>query len=272
MTWIGVAGLYTQIIMARPVVTLLSDFGTRDYYVGALKGTLLRLAPETRLVDITHEVAPGDILEAAFLLEASRRHFAPGTIHLAVVDPGVGSKRDILAARDQGALFVAPDNGLLSFLPEDAETRRVDARDLFLEGPGATFHGRDRFAPVAAYLARGEPLESLGRRVESPVRLAQSAPRRGADFLEGRIVHIDRFGNLVSDIPSRWLPSPVPRLSCRLPGLEITRTASHYAELEEGEAALIPGSLGTLEISCNGRSAAAATEMGRGRTLRVDFR
>ncbi len=241
--------------------------------MGALKGTLLRLAPQALLIDITHQVAPGDVEEGAFLLGASHRHFPPGTTHLAVIDPGVGGHRRILAARTKNAQFVAPDNGLLSYLLDEAEVRQVQSAELFIDAPGETFHGRDRFAPVAAYLARGESFGSLGPAIESPLQLDHEPPRRGKDFLEGRIVHVDRFGNLVTDIPSRWFPDDrATEFECLLPGLAIRRWASHYAELAPGEAALIPGSLGTLEISLNQESAAAKSGIGRDQTLRIDFR
>lgn len=258
---------------AAPIITLLTDFGTRDYYVGALKGTLLRLAPSARLVDVSHDVAPGDVDEGAFLLGATHRHFPAQTVHLAVVDPGVGGHRRILAARTAAALFVAPDNGLLSYLLDDAEVRSVERRELFLDAPGETFHGRDRFAPMAAYLARREPFEGLGPIAEAPLRLDYEPPSRGDHRLEGRIVHIDRFGNLVSDIPTSWFPAGGKQLfECLLPGLEIRRWATHYAELAPGEAALIPGSLGTLEISLNLGSAAERTGVARGQALCIDFR
>src|SRR4051812_13619730 len=144
------------------LLTLLTDFGTADYYVAAVKGTVLRLAPGTTLVDISHQVPPGDVEAAAFLLAAAAPSFPDGSVHLAVVDPGVGSGRRILAARTASGLFLAPDNGLLGPLLEDAdaarELRAVERSDLFLTAPGATFHGRDRFAPVAAWLLRGGTL------------------------------------------------------------------------------------------------------------------
>src|SRR3954471_22688326 len=144
------------------LLTLLTDFGTADYYVAAVKGTILRLAPGTALVDVGHEVPPGDVEAAAFLLGAAAPSFPDGTVHLAVVDPGVGSDRRILAVRSPAALFVAPDNGLLTPVLEAAvAVHSVERGDLFLSGPGQTFHGRDRFAPVAAWLVRGEGVARL---------------------------------------------------------------------------------------------------------------
>ena len=173
-------------------VTLLTDFGTDDYYVAAMKGVLLRLAPGSQLVDLTHGLPAGDVEGAGWLLAATARWHAAGTVHLAVVDPGVGSDRRILAVRAGGSLFVAPDNGLLTPIFDGAaasweaaqesagdggaaqgssetgtavEVHRVERSDVFLPGPGATFHGRDHFAPVAAWLARGGDLAALGPRL-----------------------------------------------------------------------------------------------------------
>lgn len=243
-------------------LTLLTDFGTRDYYVAAVKGTVLRLAPGTTLVDLTHEVAPGDVAEAAFLLAAAVPVFPAGTVHLAVVDPGVGSGRRILVAERGGQLLVAPDNGLLTPLLAAATVRAVERQDLFLPPPGATFHGRDRFAPVAAHLLAGGAPARLGPAVDDPVRLATAPPHRSEGRLLGRVVHVDRFGNLVTDIPSRWLEDRPQET--RVGGHTTRRTASHYAELAAGEVALLPGSLGTLELSLNGDDLSRHWGVGRG--------
>jgi S-adenosylmethionine hydrolase len=241
------------------ILSLLTDFGTADYYVAAVKGTVLRLAPGTVLVDVSHEVPPGDVETAAFLLAAAAPSFPEDTVHLAVVDPGVGSERRILAVRTPAAWFLAPDNGLLTPMLDGAlSVRSVERSGLFLPSPGQTFHGRDRFAPAAAALLRGEPGESLGPEITDPQRLSISPPRRSTGRITcritGRIVHIDRYGNLISDIPTAWLP-PGP---CRaeVEGHEVDRRVDHYAEIPAGEAALLPGSLGTVEISVNGEDLA----------------
>ncbi len=167
-----------------PILTLLTDFGTEDYYVAAVKGTILRLAPGTELVDISHQVPAGDLETAAFLLAAAAPAFPPGTVHLAVVDPGVGSDRRILSVRAPGAWFVAPDNGLLTPVLDGAVSiRSVEKSDLFLSAPGHTFHGRDRFAPVAAWLLRSEPEAQwiqLGPEIGDPVAAAHHR-RRNSD-------------------------------------------------------------------------------------------
>lgn len=251
------------------LLTLLTDFGTADYYVAAVKGTILRLAPGTVLVDVSHEVPPGDLETASFLLRAAAPSFPDGTVHLAVVDPGVGSARRILAVRAGLGVFVAPDNGLLTPFLDGAEVRSVEREELFLAGPGQTFHGRDRFAPVAAALLRGESLERLGPVIADPVRRAASPPRREAGKISGRVIHVDRYGNLVTDIPAGWLP-PGP---CRaeVGGQATSRRAGHYAEIPPGEAAMIPGSLGTVELSLNGEDLARAWKAARGAAVEITW-
>ncbi len=244
------------------ILSLLTDFGTADYYVAAVKGTVLRLAPGTALVDISHQVPAGDIETAAFLLAAAAPSFPAGAVHLAVVDPGVGSGRRILAARTPSALFVAPDNGLLGSFLDGAEVRSVERSDLFLPGPGQTFHGRDRFAPAAAWLLRGGALDELGSQVTDPVRLPASPPRRAAGRISGRVIHVDRYGNLVTDIPAAWLPAGPCR--AEVGGRAVSRRVSHYAEIPAAEAAMLAGSLGTVELSLNGQDLARQWGIGRG--------
>lgn len=267
------------------LLTLLTDFGTSDYYSAAVKGTVLRLAPSARLVDLSHEVAPGDVEGAADLLAAAAPTFPAGTVHLAVVDPGVGSERRILVAEapvDRGAhRFVAPDNGLLTRILNDAtpgwRAWSVERRDLFLPSPGATFHGRDRFAPAAAALLRGEDPASLGPEVGDPVRLPIPPPRRerreGEVVLVGRVARVDRFGTLVTDIPSDWAADRLEERShpprVEVAGREVRRWVSHYAELTPGEAGALVGSLGTVELSLPGESLAERWGVARGEAVRI---
>jgi len=254
-----------------PLLTLLTDFGLADYYVGAVKGTLLRLAPGVEIVDLTHEVPAGDIEEGAWLLAAAVPSFPAGTVHLAVVDPGVGSDRRMLAVAAADQLFVAPDNGLLTPFLDRGEARWIDRPDLYLATAGNTFHGRDRFAPVAAALLRGEALAALGPLASTTVRLPHTAPQRTPQELVGRVVHIDRFGNLVTDLPSDWLP-PGPAVEAAIGAHRARRYADHYAALPIGEPAILPGSAGTLELASNGESLAALWRVGRGAEVRVLLR
>jgi hypothetical protein len=253
------------------LLSLLTDFGTEDYYVAAVKGTVLRLAPGTAIVDVSHQVPPGDIEAAAFLLAAAAPAFPAGTVHLAVVDPGVGSARRILAVRTPGAWFLAPDNGLLTpVLHAAEEIRSVELPSLFLPSPGQTFHGRDRFAPAAAWLLRGDPARDLGPEIADPVRLPAPPPARDPGRLTGRVVHVDRYGNLVTDLPASWLPDAPCRFAV---GPHSTRLrVGHYAEIPPGEAAALAGSLGTIELSLNGDDLARRWQVRRGVTVFVTWR
>lgn len=256
---------------APGLLTLLTDFGTADWYVAAVRGTVLRLAPGARLADISHEVPPGDVETAAFLLAAAAPTFPAGTVHLAVVDPGVGSERRILAVATPAAVFLAPDNGLLTpFLKPGSRVRAVDRPDLYLPGPGRTFHGRDRFAPVAAALLRGEPFEALGPELPDPVTLPTPPPRRAGRLLLGRVVHVDRYGNLVTDIPADWLPDG-PFLA-EVAGRTTAVRVTHYRELAAqpaGTAGVLTGSLDTLELSLDGASLARSWQVQRGVEVRI---
>jgi S-adenosylmethionine hydrolase len=256
-----------------PLLTLLTDFGLDDYYVAAVKGTVLRLAPGTQLVDISHLVPPGDIAAASFLLAAAAPAFPAGTVHLAVVDPGVGSRRRILVADTAGGRLVAPDNGLLTPLLGGARLRSVERADLFLHGPGATFHGRDRFAPVAAFLLRGGALSELGPEVADPVRLARTPPLREPRLLTGAVVHIDRFGNLVTDIPADWLPAPdAVQVTARVGSHTAARLAGHYDEIPRYEVGILVGSLGTLELAMRGENLARRWGVEPGAAVLVRWR
>lgn len=252
------------------ILTLLTDFGARDYYVAAVKGVLLSQAPDAVIVDVTHEVAPGDVEEAAFLLAAAAPEFPAGTVHLVVVDPQVGSDRRILVVRTPEALFVAPDNGVLSPWLAAAEVFSVTAARWFRDGPGATFHGRDRFAPVAAALLRGETPESLGEVIRDPVILDRRPPWRDGEVVHGRVVHVDRFGNLVSDVPAAWCAAGDPLVT--VGDRRVERWVTHYAELRPGETGALIGSLGTLEISVREGSAAEVLRAGRSSSVRLDSR
>ena len=260
-----------------PILTLLTDFGRDDWYVAATKGVVLSRAPGATIVDIGHDVAPGDIETASFLLSAAARSFPPGTVHLAVVDPGVGGARRMLAveaaAPDGPSIFLAPDNGLLEPFLSDGPAVSIERGDLYLENPGNTFHGRDRFAPVAAFLLSGGAFDSLGPAVDDPVRLQLPPPLRGPGRLSGRIAHVDRYGNLVTDLPSGWLgEAPVLQVllgETRAAGS--VRRFSCYAELSPGQAGLLEGSLGTIELSLRGESLAEEWRARRGDRIEIEL-
>lgn len=253
------------------ILTLLTDFGLTDYYVGAVKGTVLRLtAPRVpTLVDLSHDLEPGDLDAASHLLTAAAPTFPAGAVHLAVVDPGVGSERRILVVETPEARFVAPDNGLLTpFLDRASAVRSVTREELFLPAPGSTFHGRDRFAPVAAALLRGEEPAGLGPQIADPVRRDRPAPKRRDAALEGRVVHVDRFGNLITDLPTEWLPADRP-FTATVAGHSTGRRVDHFSQLRPGEAGVLPGSRGTLEMSLDRASLAESWGVGRGQRVLI---
>ncbi len=188
---------------AISVVTLLTDFGDRDYFVASLKGVILGINPHVRFVDLSHQVTAHRIDEAAYLLKAAYRYFPDGTVHLAVVDPGVGSRRRPLLATSSRYFFLAPDNGLLSYVLEEetgVDVRQIENKQYRLDAEGATFDGRDLFAPCAAWLTRGQQPGSYGRLIQDYVRLPKLKPELKGGVLKGRVLYVDHFGNLISNI------------------------------------------------------------------------
>ncbi|MCX7855393.1 MAG: SAM-dependent chlorinase/fluorinase [Anaerolineae bacterium] len=261
-----------------PVITLLTDFGTEDEYVGVMKGVILSIAPEVRLVDLSHQIPPQDVRRAAFLLCSAVPYFPPDTVHLAVVDPGVGTQRRPLAVRTPAGTFIGPDNGLFSWvLAEIPEWTAVEIREPAYRLPrvSSTFHGRDIFAPAAAHLAAGLPLERLGPRVEDPVLLSPPRLEICAGVLEGEVLYADRFGNLVTSIGRfRWdgdrlVLSPAFRPASGevtvgaaaarvvLAGAELVGIRRTYGDVAVGEPLALVGSSGFLEIAVRQGSAAA---------------
>lgn len=238
------------------VIALLTDFGTSDYFVAAMKGTMLKIAPDAGFVDITHEIPPQDIRSAAFVLGACYRDFPPGTAFLCVVDPGVGSERRAIVVETEDYLFVGPDNGTFSFVLKETDVRTFEiANDELLPNRvSTTFHGRDIFAPIAAYLSTGLPAEEVGPRIDDPLIREFAAPRSVSENeLRGEIIHIDHFGNLVTN----FLPDQVAGDGVfEVNGRTIERRVDHYAEASRGEVIYVTGSAGFIEISSNLDSAA----------------
>jgi S-adenosylmethionine hydrolase len=248
-----------------PVITLLTDFGSRDGYVAAVKGVLLARCPGATLVDVTHEIPPGDVAAAAFVLGQATPYFPGGSVHLAVVDPGVGSERRAVACAIADQLYVAPDNGLLTRVLEgeaNVLAHRIEHPALRLPSPSHVFHGRDLFAPAAAHLASGAPLAAVGSKLasESLVRAAWPEPSLGADGGEGCVVYVDRFGNLVSNLPVG--PEP-PQGAVAVAGREVPIRRA-YSDVSLGSLVALCGSSGLLEIALNRGSAAEALGAGPG--------
>lgn len=259
------------------IVTLLTDFGTADYFVGALKGAVLASNPEARIVDITHEVPPYDVEAGAFTLRAAFETFPEGTVHVAVVDPGVGSARRAIAVEGRGHTFVGPDNGLFGYVYERTGPFRVfqlTNRNFFRREVSPTFHGRDIFAPVAGALSRGVRVEELGPEVFDFVRLPSAAVEKTADgTLVGAVIHVDRFGNLVTNITAEELSaeSVASGARFRIGGHEVRRFRRFFAEDAEGagEPFAVWGSAGLLEIAVFRGSAARVLGVGRGDKVEV---
>ena len=259
------------------LITLLTDFGTADYFVGAMKGVILSLNPQARIVDITHEIPSQDIQAGAFTLLASYKSFSPQTIHLAVVDPGVGSERRPVLVTAGGQFFVGPDNGLFSYIYErerDARVFHLTRESYFLPHVSSTFHGRDLFAPVAAALSNGATPAELGEELTDYVRLAPLAPgRRADDTIEASIIHIDRFGNCITNLTREDLTEEMITRGAKLVvnGREISSFRNFFAEEESSRAELfaIWGSAGFLEIAAFMDSAAKLLEAQRGQLVLV---
>ena len=260
--------------MNRPVITLLTDFGTSDNYVGAMKGVMLGICPDAQLVDITHEIRPYQIADAAFTLSQAWPYFPAGSIHLIVVDPGVGSSRRPLVAEADGHIFVAPDNGVLTLVQNSAagfNARQISAERFFRQPVSRTFHGRDIFAPVAAHLAQGVRPEEFGNRIGDPVTLPFANPlRTGPESWTGTVLHVDRFGNIVTNF--RWPDfSEVVRTRFEI-GISASRVNVYYANYSsaaQGEFFVINGSSGYLEISSNQQDAASLLAVSAGSEIKL---
>jgi S-adenosylmethionine hydrolase len=260
-----------------PTIALLTDFGNRDHYVGAVKGAILSIFPDPVLVDVVHDLPPYDVLAGAFALAAAYNAFPAGTVFVAVVDPGVGSARRGLALQAGGYRFVGPDNGLLGLVMAEHDERRVHAlanERLFRPQMASTFHARDVFGPVAAHLARGLPIEEVGPQIVDPVPLplapvTQVAPHEW----EAQVIHVDRFGNLTTNLSAAQLlriaQSAGPgEVIVKIEGatLPLART---YSDVPAGDACALVGSAGLLEVAVNQGDASRVLGAGRGAPVRV---
>jgi S-adenosyl-L-methionine hydrolase (adenosine-forming) len=254
-------------------ITLTTDFGAKDWFVGTMKGVILGLCPRAAIVDITHEIPPGDVRSAAFALAVSYRYFPRGTVHMVVVDPGVGSSRPALGIRTRNYFFVGPDNGVLSVALEQEEIisiRRLENQSYYLQPVSHTFHGRDVFAPVAARLCGGYPIQRLGPAQSDFVRLRWPKPTTGTNEIRGEIVWLDRFGNLITNIRGELLQGlKLSHLRLMAGGRKGIALATHYQAAPEGELAAVIGSSGLLEIAVNGGSAARKLKLQIGDPVKI---
>ena len=259
------------------LVTLTTDFGLQDAYVGAMKGAMLSVEPTLRFADISHLIEPQEVLEAAFVLSQAMPFFPPETVHLAVVDPGVGTTRRPIAARLGRHTFVGPDNGILSLLLDGREPDALVVLDKptywRTPTPSPTFHGRDLFGPVAAHLAAGRHLNEVGTPTETFQHLHWALPIADEQGIQGWVLHIDRYGNCVTNIPHALLEQDPRsrRLKCYVGSVILEGLATTYADVPTGEPLALIGSSGYLEIGVNGGRAATLLTIRKGSPITLVF-
>ena len=235
-----------------PIITLTTDFGTQDGFVAQMKGVILQINQSVLLVDVTHDIPPFSVMEGALVIRGLSRYFSPGTIHIGVVDPGVGSHRRgiVLCAGKQ--FYVGPDNGLFSWLPGQKnswEIREIQNQEFVSPNPHPTFHGRDVFAPVAAHLSTSRCFSEVGPVVNDPVTLSIPEARKTDAGIEGQVIHIDRFGNLCCNIEARMLTTPVHTVKAG--NSAIKGISSFFGQVPKGEPLALINSFGLMEIAVN---------------------
>lgn len=262
---------------ARPLITLLTDFGDSDWFVASMKGAILSIHPQARIIDLSHQIAPHRIEEAGYFLKSCYREFPEGTIHVVVVDPGVGSGRRAIIVKCARYFFLAPDNGVLTYIFDEeqpVEVREIDRRKFLRESPGHTFDGRDLLAPVAARLAKDEPFESYGPVIGDYRTFAIAQPSWVQTILAGEIVYVDRFGNLISNLTQQHLEEARSvamgrQLSIRIGERIIEGVVNSYSEGSAEKPSALINSNGTLEIFLKEASAADLLQARRGGRIEV---
>jgi S-adenosyl-L-methionine hydrolase (adenosine-forming) len=261
----------------RPIITLTTDYGTNDSFVGVMKGVMVNINPEVQIVDITHGVLAHDILDGALAIGQAFKYFPPRTIHVVVVDPGVGTtRRPILVAGDQH-YFVAPDNGVLSSVYDQTEALHgwhVTAEHYFLSPVSTTFHGRDIFAPVAAWLSKSWQTSSFGDAVSDLVRFGIPKPKASGKTIKGVVLRIDGFGNLLTNLTPQEIPAltaPDGKFTVRAGNVEISKIVPTFAQGAANEPIAVIGSSGYLEISLNKGNAARTLGISRGAEVTVEL-
>lgn len=263
--------------MAQPIITLTTDFGSNDHLVGAMKGVILKIIPEANIVDISHSVMPFDVLDAALTIGQAYKYFPSRTIHVVVVDPGVGSQRRPIVASGDQHYFVAPDNGVLSMVYDQEErltVRHVTAEHYYLTPISNTFHGRDVFAPVAAWLAKNGQPASFGEPISDFTRFTVPRPKRTGNTLKGVVLKVDNFGNLITNLTAEEIPALVAgetTLKMNVGGKDVTKVVHTYAQGAPNEAVATMGSSGYLEICVNRGSAARLLGAHRGSEVAVEL-
>ena len=264
-----------------PIITLLTDYGTRDHFVGSMKGVIHSVNPQASIIDISHEVAPQDIVEAAFLIRSCYSYFPTSTIHIVVVDPSVGSSRKPIVVSTENHFFVAPDNGILSLIYEvepPTQVVEITAEHYMLPEVSKTFHGRDIFAPVAAWLSKGVDILNFGEPLENYVRLNLPKSKITAEGqLKGMILHVDRFGNLISNISNSDYQAarekfPGDKFLVSIGNREIQGLKQFYSETQKGDVLALFGSTNYLEIAQNLGSAARTLGLNRGAEIAISLK
>lgn len=265
--------LSTQFFVTHRIITLLTDFGARDAFVGIMKGVILRLNPTATLIDLAHEVPPQDILAGALILRSTTPFFPPETIHVAVVDPGVGSSRRAILVETSQAILIGPDNGLLSLAAQASEVKRIvhlTDEQYFLPQRSHTFHGRDVFAPIAAHVSLGVPLESFGRSLPAMERLSIPPVTYRQDSLLGSVIYVDHFGNAITNITEAELrPFSRNTLLVSIDAVHICGIEATYATVEIGAPVALINSWGMLEIAVRNGSAARRFAIHTGQSIRI---
>jgi S-adenosyl-L-methionine hydrolase (adenosine-forming) len=256
--------------LSNPIITLTTDYGTNDHLVGVLKGVILKINPDVQIVDITHQITPFDLLDGALAITSAYPYFPPKTIHVVVVDPGVGTERRPLLVSGQNQYFIAPDNGVLSGVYEKEQNfivRHLTAEHYFLHPVSKTFHGRDVFAAVAGWLSKNWAPASMGEDVTDFKRFAMPRPKESEGLLKGVVLKVDSFGNLITNFRAEDLsPQAVEKgeVNLQVGSHPVTRLVPTFASGNNGEAIAYVGSSGYLEIGVNKGNAARALGIGRG--------
>lgn len=263
--------------MTRPIITLTTDYGTNDHLVGVLKGVILNINPEVNIVDITHSILAHDILDGALTLSQAYKYFPSKTIHLVVVDPGVGTaRRPILVAGDTH-YFVAPDNGVLSAIYDQSESLyvwNITSEHYFRQPVSNTFHGRDIFAPVAAWLSKSWQTASFGEEITDFVRFAIPKPKVSGNTTKGIVLRVDNFGNLITNLTAEDVPALIAsgaKFTIRVGNAAVTKIVPTFAQGAAGETFAIIGSSGYVEVCVNKGNAARAVGAGRGAEVSVEI-
>ena len=256
--------------MARPIITLTTDYGTNDHLVGTLKGVILKINPDANIIDITHNVTPYDLLDGALAIGSAYAYFPARTIHVVVVDPGVGTDRRPLLVASDTQYFVAPDNGVLSLVYEREESvlvRHANVEHYYLQPVSKTFHGRDVFAPIAAWLSKGSQAASMGDEITDYKKFAMPKPKPADEGMKGVVLRVDSFGNLITNFRAEDLPASSAEngsVQFQVGSQTINKLVETFAKGEAGEIFAYVGSSGFVEFGVNRGSAAKTAGVGRG--------